>query len=125
MMISTIDRAKHAAGVKKGGSQGIPDMSAEEKERRHKIWKIAEAEYAEQKAQLKSNGISTKFVGGKPLFRWFIEADDPEALLEDLQNPNGALSPPAPCQTHCQCHETIIYEEDDGEWLDENGQHND
>ena len=43
------------------------------------------------------NGISTKFVGGKPLLRWFIEADDPKTLLEDLQNPNGAFSPPAPC----------------------------
>ena len=74
---------------------------------------------------MKSSGISTKFAGGKPLLRWFIEADDPETLLEDLQNPNGAFSPPAPHQTRRQCHETIIDEEDDGEWSDENGQCND
>jgi len=73
----------------------------------------------------KSNGISTKFAGGKPLLRWFIEADDPETLLEDLQNPNGAFSPPAPNQTRRQCCETIMYEEDDREWSDENGEHND
>ena len=99
-MIGAMDRAKSAAGARKGarkgGSQGIPDMSLEEKDRRHKIWKIAEAEYAEQKAQLKSNGVSAKFAGGKPLFRWFIEANDPDALLEDFQNPNGAFSPPSP-----------------------------
>ena len=111
--------------MRKGGSQGIPNMSLEEKDRRHKIWKIAEAEYAERKAQLKSSGVSAKFAGGKPLLRWFIEANDPEALLEDLQNPNGAFSPPAPHHTRRQCHETIIYEEDDGEWSDENGQRND
>ena len=124
-MISAIDKKKSGAGARKGGSQGIPNITPEEKDRRRNIWKIAIAEYAERKAQLKSNGVSAKFAGGKPLLRWFIEANDPEALLEDLQNPNGAFSPPAPRQTRRQCHETVIYEEDDGEWSDENGQRND
>jgi len=73
---------------------------------------------------LKINGISTKFAGGKPLLRWFIEADDPETLLEDLQNPNGAFSPPAPHQTHHQCC-TARQLFNDGEQSDENGQHDD
>ena len=65
--------------------------------------------------QLKSNEMFTKFAGGKPLLRWFIEVSDPKILLEDLQNPNGAFSPAAPCQARRQCCKTIIYNGDDGE----------
>jgi len=124
-MIGAIDKEKRVSSARKGGSQDIPEMSPEEKDRRCKIWKIAEAEYTERKAQLKSNGVSLKFAGSKPLLRWFNEANDPEALLQDLQNSYQASSPPAPhrtCHQHCKA---IFNEEDDGEWTDENGQHND
>jgi len=40
--------------------------------------------------------VSLKFAGSKPLLRWFNEANDPETLLQDLQNSYQASSPPAP-----------------------------
>jgi len=46
-MIGAIDKEKHTLSARKGGSQEIPEMSPEEKDRRHRIWKIAEAEYTE------------------------------------------------------------------------------
>jgi len=99
-------------------------MSTEEKDIQNKIWKIAEGEYNEQKAEIKRNGMLVKHAGKKLLLRWFNEANYPETLLQELRNSNQASSPLAPCQTH-QCHKTFISDESIGEWSNEDGQHND
>jgi len=83
-------------------------MNTEEKDRRSKIWKIAEAEYNERKAEMKRNGMLVKHAGKKLLLRWFNEANYPETLFQEHRNSNKASSPPAPCQTR-QCHKTFIY----------------
>jgi len=56
----------------------------------------------------------------KALLRWFNESNDPETPLQELWNQNQASSP-----LLCVKHETIISDESDGEWLDEDGQRND
>jgi len=73
---------------------------------------------------MKRNGMLVKHAGKKLLLRWFNEANDPETLLQELRNPNQASSSPALRQTH-QCHEAFISDESNGEWSDEDGQHND
>jgi len=46
-LIQAIGKEQQNAATRKGGSQGMQGMSTEEKDRRSKIWKIAEAEYNE------------------------------------------------------------------------------
>jgi hypothetical protein len=123
--IRAIKKAKQAVVARKSGSEGILEMSPEEKDRRCKIWKIAEAEYSERKSQLKRDGMPVKYAGEKPLLRWFNEANDPDALLQDLRRPNQAFSAPTPIQTRRQRCERLFSEEDDGEWTDEDGLRND
>jgi hypothetical protein len=123
--IHAIKKAKQAVVARKSGSEGVLEMSPEEKDRRCKIWKIAEAEYSERKSQLKRDGMPVKYAGEKPLLRWFNEANDPDALLQDLRRPNQAFSAPTPIQTRRQRCERLFSEEDDGEWTDEDGLRND
>ena len=112
--IQAIGKEKQDAATRKWGSRGMQGRSTEEEERQSKIWKIAEAEYNEQKAEMKRNGMSLKNAGKKPLLRWFNDTNDPETLLQELRNSNQASSPPAPHQT-CQCHEIFISDESIGE----------
>ena len=102
---------KEAAAARKAGSYAVLELSPEEKDRRCELWKIAEREFKDQRDQLKSDGMPVKYAGKKPLLRWFNEANDPEALLQDIQNLNQAFSCQAPHQTCCQHCKTIIYSE--------------
>jgi len=68
-LIQAIGKEQQNAAIRKGGSQGMQGMSTEEKDRRSKIWKIAEAEYNERKAEMKRNGMLVKHAGKKLLLR--------------------------------------------------------
>ena len=63
-----------------------------------------------------------KYAGKKPLFTGFLNGIDPETHLQKLQNSNQTLSAPFPPQTRSQHHMTI-FDEDDEEWVDEDGAH--
>ena len=124
-MIGKLGKEKDMAAARKAGSHAVLELSPEEKDRRRELWKIAEREFKDRRDQLKSDGMPVKYAGEKPLLRWFNEANDPEALLQDIQNSNQAFPPQAPRQTRRQRCKTIIYEEDTGEWTDEDGWRND
>src|SRR5260221_9084418 len=94
-MINGLEKEKEAAVARKAGSHAVLELSPEEKDRRHKLWEIAEREFKDRKDQLKSDGMPVKYAGEKPLLRWFYEANDPEALLQAIQNPNQASFPPS------------------------------
>ena len=76
----------------------------------------------DQQARLKNDGMPLKYAGKKPLFTGFLNAIDPGTHLHKLRNSNQTLSAPSPPQT-CSQHHMTIFDEDDEEWVDEDGAH--
>lgn len=124
-LISTIDTEKRAAAGRKGSSQGVPGMSQDEKARRREVWKRAVAEHSQRKEKLKMDGILVKYAGKRPLLKCFLDAQDPEILLQELRTQEHASSSPARHQTRCQCHQIAQLDEDDEEWVDTDSVHDD
>ena len=117
-LIRAIDTDKRAAATRKGGAQLIPGMSREEKARRHELWKRAESEYNERRAQLKNDGMPVKYAGKKPLLKDFLNAQDPKVLLQELRTQDQASSSPAHPRTRHQHRQIAQSDEDDEEWVD-------
>ena len=89
------------------------------------MWKRAVAEHSERKEQLKRDGLLVKYAGKPPLLKCFLDAQDPNILLQELRTQEHAPSSPARHQTRRKCRQIAQLDEDDGEWVDTDSLHSD